>query len=313
MSLQLIPTSVHRYLKLPQFVEETTYGVTPNSAAFIDMSVINSIRTTYANATEMYRKLGRRTMYKYLKMGIDNTFSISYSPVDTSLIRYGTESGNATGTLSGTIDKSITIANSRYQNTYASTTGPLIETFFLRKGAKCDSITVTTTSRGMVVVEMDWVCSVITQSQAANGGLTTPTWVSAPTTLTPWSNLAGGCGNKLVIGGVSYPFKTASFTVNNNLDAVDIDGCDNVAWLEPTTKEVTFTAELIAQRDTAIETAMDAGTSLTAELVLNTTGPKKATFTELFINNKTEDDDSSETSIKTYTVSGAATDVTVTA
>ena len=81
--------------------EETVYGTTQNSAAFVDMSVINSLKTTYANATEMYRKLGRRTMYKYMKMGTDLTFTTSFSPVDTSLIRYGTENGGATGITLG--------------------------------------------------------------------------------------------------------------------------------------------------------------------------------------------------------------------
>ena len=312
MSLQMIPTSVSRYLKLPQYVQETVYGTTQASAAFQDMSVINSLKTTYANATEMYRKLGRRTMYKYMKMGTDLTFTTSFSPVDTSLIRYATENGGATGGLTGTIDFGLSIANSRYSNTWGSN-GPLIETFFIRKGAKCDSLTLTTTSRGMVVVDMDWICSTIVQSQAANGGLTTPVWVSAPTTLTPWSNLAGGCGNKLTIGGVNYPFKSCSFTVNNNLDAVDVDGCDAIQWLEPTSKEVTFTCELLVQKDSAIETAIDAGTSLAATLVLNTVGPKTATFTELFFNNKTEDEDAGETNVKTATYSGNATDVTVTA
>jgi hypothetical protein len=307
----MIPTSVHRYLKLPQIVEETVYGVTQTSAAFLDASVINSIRTTYANATEMYRKLGRRQMYKYIKMGQDVTYSMSFSPVDTALIRYGTENGNALGTLTGTIDKSLTVANSRYQNTWGAN-GPLIETAFLRKGSKVDSITVTTTSRGMIVVDMDLICSQIVQSQTGpNFGLTTPVWVVSPTTATPWSNLVGGCGTKLTIGGVNYPFKTASFTVNNNFDAVDVDGCDTIAWLEPGAKEVTFTAELLAQKDTAIETAMDAGNSLAASIVLNATGPKTATFTNLFINNKTEDESADETSVKTYTISGTADDVTV--
>ena len=73
-----------------------------------DMSVINSLKTTYANATEMYRKLGRRTMYKYMKMGTDLTFTTSFSPVDTSLIRYRTENGGATGGLTGTIDFGLT-------------------------------------------------------------------------------------------------------------------------------------------------------------------------------------------------------------
>ena len=58
-SMLMVPTTVQRYLKLPQAVEETVYGTTQNSATFFDMSVINSLKTTYANASEMYRKLGR--------------------------------------------------------------------------------------------------------------------------------------------------------------------------------------------------------------------------------------------------------------
>lgn len=311
MSLTLVPTTVHRYLKLPQHVEETVFGVTQSSATFVDDSIINSTRTTYANASEMYRKLGRRTMYKYLKMGTDLTWSCSYSPVDTALMRYASENGNALGTLTGTIDKSLTFANSAYRNTPGSN-GPLIETYILRKGSKCDSMTVSTTSRGMVTVDMDWISATITTNTTANGGLTTPVFVPAPTTAAPWSNLTGGT-SKLTIGGVIYPFKSASFTVNNNLDAVDIDGSDAIAWLEPTTKEVTFTCELLIQKDLAIETQIDAGTGVAASLVLNSTGPKTATFTNLFLNNKSEDDDSSETTVKTATYSGAAEDVTITA
>lgn len=308
----MVPTSVHRYVKLPQFVEQTAQGAIQASAAFQDASVINSIRTTYANAAEMYRKLGSRKMYKYIKMGEDFTWSCSFSPVDTALIRYGTENGNATGTQVGTIDKFLTFANSRYTNTWGSN-GPLKEQFFIRKDSKCDSITVTTTSRGMLVVDMDWISLDIIINQSVDGALTTPVWVVSPTTLTPWSNLAGGCGNKLTIDGRSYPFKTASFTVNNNLDGVDVDGCDNLVWLEAGAKETTFTAEVLAQKDNEIEVDMDAGAGVPAELILNATGPKKATFTNLFINSKTEDDSADETSAKTYTISGTADDVTVTA
>lgn len=316
MSLTMIPTTVHRYVKLPQYVEQTAQGAVQASATFVDASVINSIRTTYANATEQYRKLGSRKMYKYIKMGEDNTWSLSFSPVDTALIRYGTENGNVTGTLAGSIDKFLCFVNSRYTNTWG-TNGPLVEQFFIRKDTKCDSITVTTTSRGMVTVDMDMISCDITINQTALGGLTTPSFVPTPTTLTPWSNLSGGCGNKLKIGAlgseISYPFKTASFTVNNNLDTVDIDGCDNYAWVEATSKEVTFTAEVLAQKDNALETAMDTNVGQSAILVLNSTGPKQATFTNLFINNKTEDDSADETGVKTYTISGQAEDVTVTA
>jgi hypothetical protein len=244
-------------------------------------------------------------------MGTDLTWSCSYSPVDTTLMRYASENGNALGTLTGTIDKSLTFVNSAYRNTPGSN-GPLIETYILRQGSKCDSMTVTTTSRGMVTVDMDWISSTITTNTTANGGLTTPTFVASPTTAAPWSNLTGGT-SKLTIGGVVYPFKTASFTVNNNLDSVDVDGNDAIVWLEPTTKEVTFTCELLIQKDLAIESQITAGTGVSASLVLNSVGPKTVTFTNMFLNNKSEDDDSSETTVKTATYSGQCEDCSITA
>ena len=312
MSLLYPPTTVHRYLKLMQYVEESTFGTTPSSAAFVDASVINSVSTTYENITELYRKLGRRTLYKYITMGSARTWSCSYSPVDTALMRYASELGNALGTATGTIDKSLTFVNSGYRNT-AGSNGPLLEYYVLRKGSKCDSMTVTTSSRGMVTVDMNWISSTIAiPVSTANGGLTTPTFVASPTTATPWSNLTGGT-SKLTIGGVVYPFKTATFTVNNNLDAVDVDGNPDIQALEPTTKEVTFSAELIVQKDFAIETAMEAGTALTCVLTLNSTGPKNATISNLFINRKEENAGSDETKVQTLTVSGQGDDVTITA
>lgn len=293
-----------------QHVEEASYAVTPPSPTFIDDSVINSVNTTYENITEMYRKLGRRTLFKYITMGNARPWSCSFSPVDTTLMRYASELGNSLGTLAGTIDKSLTFVNSGLRNTVGAS-GPLLEYYVIRTGTKIDSMTVTTSSRGMVVVDMDLISSKIAiPVSTALGGLTGATYVSAPTTATPWSNLAGGT-SKLTIGGQVYPFKTATFTVNNALDAVDIDGNPDIQGLEPTTKEVTFSAELIVQKDFAIETAMEAGTPLTCVLVLNNTGPKRATFTNLFINKKEESGASDDTKVMTCTVSGQAEDVSI--
>jgi len=301
------PTTVHRYQKLMQYVEESTFATTPTSAAFVDASIINSTRTTYENATETYRKLGRRTLYKLIKMGVMFPWSCSFSPVDTALIRYGTENGNNAGTLTGTIDKSLTFVNS----IFANSGGTLTEYYIVRTGCKCDSITVTTTSKGMVTVDMNWLASSITPTTTANGGLTTPIFVASPTTATPWSNLTGGT-SKLSIGGVVYPFKTASFTVNNNLDPVDIDGSSAIQALEPTVKQTTFTCEVIVQKDLAIETAITNGTSLALILTLNSTGPKTATG-NWFPTRKEETDASDETKVRTCTYSGELDDVTCTA
>lgn len=301
------PTSVHRYQKLMQFVPEVTFGITPASAAFQDASIINSTKTTLENATEKYRKLGRRTMYKLIKMGVMFPWSCSFSPVDTTLLRYGTENGNNAGTLANSVDVSLTFVNS----IFANSGGTLSEYYVIRKGTKCDSITVTTSSKGMVVVDMDMLSADISYTTTTNGGLTTPVFVSTPTTATPWSNLTGGA-SKLSIGGTVYPFKTASFTVNNNMDPVDIDGSAAIQWLEPTVKETTFTCEVIVQKDLAIEAAIAAGTSLAVILTLNTTGPKTATG-NWFPTKKEETDASDETKVRTVNYSGDLDDVTVSA
>ena len=306
--LGFAPTTVHRYQKLMQYVEETTFGTTPSSATFVDASVINSTHTTYDNISEVYRKLGRRTMYKYIKMGTAFPFSVSFSPVSTTLIRYGTELGNSAGTLTGTVDKSLTFVNS----IFANSAGTLTEYFIIRKGCKCDSVTVSTSSRGMVTVDMDWIAADIPKPvTTANGGLTTPTFVASPTTLTPWSNLTGG-SSKLSLDGTIYPFKNASFTVNNNLDPVDIDGTSAIQGLEPTVKESTFECELVVLKDQAIETAIEAGSSMALILTLNSTGPKTATG-NVFFNHKEEDDASDETKVRTVKYSGQVDDITVTA
>jgi hypothetical protein len=291
-----------------QYVEESTFGTTPSSASFVDASVINSTHTTYDNISETYRKLGKRQLYKYIKMGTAFPWSCSFSPVSTTLMRYGTENGINAGTQTGTLDKSLTFVNS----IFANSGGTLTEYYIIRKGCKCDSITVTTTSRGMVTVDMDWIAADIPKPvTTANGGLTTPTFVASPTTATPWTNLSGGT-SKLSLDGVIYPFKSASFTVNNNLDPVDIDGSSAIQALEPTVKETTFECELIVLKDLAIETAIEAGSSMALILTLNSTGPKTATG-NVFFNHKEEDDASDETKVRTVKFSGQLDDVTVTA
>jgi len=291
-----------------QYVEESTYGTTPNSAAFVDASVINATSTNYQNITETYRKLGRRTLYKLITMGRAFPWSCSFSPVDTTLIRYGTELGGTAGTTTGTLDKGLTFVNSVFQNSG----GTLTEYYVIRTGSKCDSVTVTTTSRGMVTVDMDWISRNIPKPvTTSSGGLTTPTFVASPTTATPWTNLTGGT-SKLSIGGTIYPFKNASFTVNNNLDPVDIDGSSFIEALEPTVKQSTFKCELIVMKDQAIETAQEAGTSLAVILTLNSTGPKTMTG-NWFPGTKTEPDSSDETKVRTVVFDGEMDDITVTA
>jgi hypothetical protein len=295
-----------------QGIEEAagSFGIYPtNPVHTVDLSIVNSTRTTYNTLHEMYQKLGNRNVFKFLKTGHERTWSMDWSPVDTQMIRYITENGNAAGTLTGTIDKSLSLVNSVRR---AVGTQALTEHYIKRLGTKGDSITVTTTSRGLVECSADMISRDIpkptTTSPLGTGTLVTPT------TADPWKHSTGGL-SKLTLGGVVYPMKRAEFTVNNNLDQGDVDGSDYIEWLEPTKKEVTFEADIVIGKNLTLEDSIETFADLlSASLVLNTTGPKVATFVPPIVcTGYPVDRTSDQTAAEVYTFSFKAADVMVTA
>jgi hypothetical protein len=305
-------TTPHRDNVPLQGIEEVagSFGAIPtNPIMTIDGSIVTNTKTTYNTLHEAYQKIGDRTIYKFIKTGHERAWTMDWSPVDTQLIRYGTENGNAAGTLTGTIDKSISFFNSirRAIGAYA-----LTEHWVKRLGSKIDSITVNTTSRGLVTCSADWISRDIpkptTVDPKGTGTLVTPS------TAVPWAHSTGGC-SKLTIGGVVYPFKRASFTVNNNLDDGDADCSDYIEWLEPTKKEVTFEADLIVGKNLIIEDAIETFVDLaSASIVLNSTGPKTATFTAPIVcTGYSTDRGAGATAAEVYTFAFKAKDVSVTA
>jgi hypothetical protein len=287
-----------------------SFGIIPtNPICTIDGSIVNNTKTTYNTLHEMYQKLGDRTIYKFIKFGHERAWTMDWSPVDTQLIRYGTENGNAAGTLAGTVDKSLSFFNSIRR---AVGTQTLTEHWVKRVGSKMDSITVNTTSRGLVTCSADMISRDIPKptvtSPLGTGTLTTPS------TAVPWAHNTGGL-SKFTLGGIVYPFKRASFTVNNNMDDGDADGSDYIEWLEPTKKEVTFEADLIIGKNLTIEDAVETFVDLaSASIVLNQTGPKTATFTAPIVcTGYSQDRSSGQTAAEVYTFAFKAKDVSVTA
>lgn len=295
-----------------QGIEEvqTAFGqLQTNPIMTLDCSMVTNTKTTYNTLHEMYQKLGDRTIYKFIKTGHERAWTMDWSPVDTQLIRYGTENGNAAGTLTGTIDKSLAFFNSVRRAVGAFV---LTEHWVKRLGTKMDSITVDTTSRGLVTCSADMISRDIPKP-IATSPLGTGTLVT-PSTAVPWAHNTGGL-SKFTLGGTVYPFKRASFTVNNNLDDGDVDGSDYIEWLEPTKKEVTFEADLIIGKNLTIEDAIETFVDLnTASIILNSTGPKTATFVAPIVcTGYSADRASDSTSAEVYTFSFKAKDVTVTA
>lgn len=305
-------TSPYRDNQPLQGIEEVagSFGITPTNPAFsIDASVVTNTRTTFNTLHETYQKLGSRNIFKFIKTGHERAWSMDWSPVDTTMIRYITENGNAAGTLTGTIDKSLSFWNSIRRAVGAQT---LTEHFVGRKGSKGDSITVTTTSRGLVQCSADMISRDI-PAPTITSPLGTGSFIT-PTTLVPWEHSRGGL-SKVTLGGVVYPFKRAAFTVGNNLDQGDVDGSDYIEWLEPMNKDVNFEVDIIIGKNLTLDTNIETFTDLaSASIILNSTGPKTATFVApINCTGYSADRSSTQKGAEVYTFAFKAADVSVTA
>lgn len=305
-------TSVHRTQKMLQYIEEAvgSYGVHPTaSPVLLDASTIRQYTINFNNTAEFYRRFGGRKLYKGLLLHKDSPWSGQFSPVDTALIRYATEMGNAAGTLAGSIDKSLSFLNSWMQNS----AGTLTEHFQFRDGTKFDSITMNI-ARGVVETNFNAISrAVLKPVTTANGGLTTPTYAT-PTSAAPWTHATGGGASQpLVIDGVNYPCYAFSVTAQNSLDAVEVDGSYFIEALEPTVKNVTVSFEVITGKDLNLDDDIETFVADAANYQLNSTGPKNIALTNLQLTNKTMEWGSAETRVDTLVFAGTAEDITVTA
>jgi len=294
----IVPTA-HRNPKGMQYIEEAigSYGITPTNPSPIDASVMNKVSTTYKTVYQMYRKLGNRNVFKFLKSARELAWTSQHSPVDMALIGYGVNDGNSAGTLTGTVDKSLSFINS----VRLPVSGALTEHYIVRTGSKCDSINIKSSSQGMIDVSMNWISRAIPRPTTTSPfGTGTP---ATPTTASPWSNLAGG-NSKLSIGGRIYPFKDFEVTVSNNLDTGDIDGSDFIEYLEPGTKVVEGKFTIVVGKDVMGTTPnlwddLETGTAEALVFTLNSTGSKTLTFAQAIITELSDDYDSETNNAQT--------------
>jgi hypothetical protein len=294
----VVPTA-HKNVKHMQHIEEAigSYGITPTNPSPVDDSVMWQVRTSYKTLFQMYRKLGNRNVFKFLKNARELAWTSQHSPVDMALIGYGMNEGNNVGTLAGTVDKSLSFINS----VRLPVSGALTEHYVTRTGSKCDSITLKSSSQGMIEVSMDWISRAIPRPTVTSPfGSGTPAVAS---TAAPWSNLTGGTA-KLSIGGRIYPFKDFEVTVQNNLDTGDIDGSDFIEYLEPGTKVVEGKFTIVVGKDNLATTPnlwddLETGTAEAMIFTLNSTGPKTLSFAQAFIQEMTDEYDSTTNNVQT--------------
>jgi len=288
--------TVQDVVKELQHVEEVTYGTTPASPTFVNSGGIQEIAETTEISTKRYRSLGNEDIYKLLKCGELYSFSTTYNPATTALMRYGTEvAGGA-----GTIEKALSFLYSHKINA--------VENFILFKGCRTDSIDVEITPDDLTVTQ-NWICQDITTPSSAHG-LGTPVFAS-DFSGTPLCGTDTG-SNPLTINSLNYDCIRFRFSVNRNLDARRVIGQQKISFLIPSIRDIEIDFDILI-KDTATIADVKTLVARSASFVINSTGPKTATFTNLQLERyeRTVSADSNEILMASF--SGTATGVTVTA
>lgn len=292
------PTGPWDFQKVLQIVEETTYGskVTA-SPAFQAIGANVYVKENSKTMASYYYTQGRRDLYRALKYGEVHTFNVKFQPLDTRLIRYGTELPGG----SGTIEKSLNFLYSEILDG--------VENYQFYLGARCDITDIEITD-SQVQLSQNWICKDIPEETTTHG-LTTPAFASFPTA-DPWTGASSGA-NPLSIGGTNYDTARFHVKVDQKLEAIKPNGEIQIKMLHPTKREVAVDFD-VWLKDTTLKAAVRALTNYSAvEYTLSSAGPKKISLGNVRWDERDVTKDAGQDKHTLEKFSGRAETVTVTA
>jgi hypothetical protein len=233
MVLGFIPTGQWKFLKAPQYIEETTFNTPPAAPTFKFVGQMISITPNATTTKENVRVVGNRDLVSQPKMTEVYSLSIKYRPYNTAKMdfaKYGVNLAND-ATPTGTNAASVAIAWSMTVNN--------VEKYFIATGCKTDSISIEVTKDGGVNVSQELKCKQIRQhlTDLTSAGITTPTFLTTYPTEDPWSSIDGGTA-PCTIEGTEFKVDRFKLDVNQNLAEVAPNGTTSLEYLNPTEREV---------------------------------------------------------------------------
>ena len=281
-----------------QYVKELTRGTTPVAPTF---AAIPTREFSPAVKVEniKYRKLGSPDLYKGIKTREMYDFAIAYSPIDSTLLK---SMINLTGT--GNRDDFFTFFISQKQNN----AGTLTEMYQILKGCGIADVTVAVREGELVTVESNWIANTLSDWSTTNG-FTTPTYATT-LTATPWSSTTTGA-EPFTFNSNNYDVRSFSCKVDHKPDRVQVVGQTGTTWVQQMTRDVTLNVSIV-YKDTVVMADVKTLTPRTASMTLNSTGPIKLSFTDMYLEAYDETVSAESTEAKTVSYSGYAASVTVT-
>ena len=230
MPISFTPTAPWMFVKPPQIVEETSFGVPPAAPVFKIMGSITGISPNIGITKEVIRSVGKRDATTQSKMMEVFSGAFKYRPFDSDFMKVGVNLPNDS-TPAGTNAASYTVLWSQLING--------VENYFIFLGVKTDKISVEVSKDGGVQVgqDMRWYKSILYKTDASTAGITTPTYVSETPDTQPWSSLTGG-NAPFSIEGQVWPVDRFKLDVNQNLFAISPNGSSSVEYLGPGIREI---------------------------------------------------------------------------
>ena len=290
--MSLSPSSVVDVTRQVQYVVESTYGTTPTSPTLINAGAIQDINDTTDITAKRYRVLGSEDIYKGLLCGELYAFELKYNPATTTFPKIGLDAGQVA---------SISLVVGYKLNA--------VENFVTFKGCKTDKIDIEITTDDMVVTQ-NFICQNVTTPSTSHG-LGASTSFAANFSGTPLCAPDTG-SNPLTINSLNYDCIRFHVSVARNLDARRVIGLSKIKYLVSTTRDIDVDFDII-YTDTVTLADVKTLTARTASMVLNQTGPKTISFTDLQLESSKFELSSDSNELFMRSFSGFAATVSLTA
>lgn len=276
------PTGAWKIKKPPQFIVETSYGVTPASGTWKLLGDITGISPNFGIQKEVIRVVGKRTPVTQTKLMEVFAGAFRYRPYNPDMMKYGINVADESAPT-GNNAQSISIMWSMYLNG--------VEKYFGLQGVKTDKISTEVSKDGGVVCGQDyrWMASYLYQTDLSDMGITTPDYldVSDIPNTAPWTSLAGG-SDPFSIEAVVIPTDRIKIDVNQNLDAVSPNGSDSIEYLGSSIWEASLDFDIWAKDSTFHDYLMNLTlVDGTYQLFADATTPSALTITDLGFDSRT--------------------------
>ena len=226
-------TTVRDVVKPLQFVEEgttaVTFGVPPVSAAFIAAGINTEISLDPRVVSETIRALGLEDWADSVKTQESYAFTLRSNLLNTILPKYGVNAVGGTGTIGA----SLLFAYSKYIDG--------VQYYTLMKGCRPISTTLTL-NRGLWSLDQTFSAkSIDKEILTADGGLTTPTWVTSIPAGSPLKHQ--DATNVFSWGGTVFPERSFSTTVTRDLAMLDINGEVQTLFTKAAIRDIAWSIE----------------------------------------------------------------------